>query len=500
MTLNSLALETKGGYSLTKGSLCHGYPKVSVNTPEGMCVGLVASEEDGLKRPRRILALGNDEFIITDMVGWVANRGIVWRFNSRTKTLEKVFTGVDHAHGLALGPDGLVYIGTREGVFRFDPNHELPQRESIISNLPKDGNHPLTHFIFDEEGNLLVNVGAPSDQCLDESGKAQYPCPESEGDNPEAVIRKYTKESAYRNYSIIARGLRNSMAMAIEPLTGQLFQGENGMDFKELETPKEEINLIEEGKHYGWPYCFEDGKLNPKYKRTFFNRRIPHIDCTQYQSPVAHLPPHSAPLDMMFYQGEMFKELQGKLIVSLHGYRETGHRIVSLDLSEQFLPVESSKIELVNEWTTENTLTPRGAPVGMTIDSDGSIWLVEDKNKTILVIAKGDSSSSTQDQDQERKTITWDKLSLAQKNTFSELNDDIFQQSCLGCHSQFQGKEDLVFDGLIESGFILPGEHKKSPLYYRMTGTENGNLMPLGGEPVSESHTDKLKQFIDALK
>lgn len=65
--------KTLSGYQVDNESLCGGHPKVAVETPEGTCMGLVASVEDGLLRPRRILSLGKNEFIITDMKGWAPN-------------------------------------------------------------------------------------------------------------------------------------------------------------------------------------------------------------------------------------------------------------------------------------------------------------------------------------------------------------------------------------------------------------------------------------------
>ncbi len=42
--------------------------------------------------------------------------------------------------------------------------------------------------------------------------------------------------------------------------------------------------------------------------------------------------------------------------------------------------------ELVSEWHKVNGVRPQGAPVGMTVASDGAIWLVEDKNATVIRI------------------------------------------------------------------------------------------------------------------
>lgn len=491
-------IKSLSGYTFDSESLCGGHPKVALETGEGTCIGLAASVEDGLKRPRRIISVGEGKFVITDMYGWVADKGIVWLFDSQTKSLTKLFDKVDQAHGLGLGPDGLVYVGSRSTIFRFSLESPELSREVVINDLPLEGNHPLTHFIFNSKGDLIVNVGAPSDQCLDDKDRPQYPCPQSEGSNPEAVIRLYERDEAgtYSSFRVLAKGLRNSMALAIEPSSGQLFQGENGMDFKDADSPLEEINLIEEGAHYGWPYCYEDGKLNKKYKRSWRNRRVPKIDCSVYQSPVAHLPAHSAPLDMMFYEGELFPELQGKLIVSLHGYRETGHRIVTLDLNNSFLPVEDSRAEIVTNWTTENGLTPKGAPVGMTVDEEGRIWFVEDKNKTVMVMAKGEGGSGDLQGNQELI-----HLNPGQVTAYRILDEKIFSKSCTSCHgSQFSGDPSKVVNALSRQNLIKVGNGAESVLYQRLIGNEAGQQMPIGDEPVSDELAAKLKSFIDSLK
>jgi hypothetical protein len=267
------------------------------------------------------------------------------------------------------------------------------------------------------------------------------------------------------------------------------------MDFKAADTPLEEINLIKEGAHYGWPYCYEDGKLNEKYKRTFLNRRVPKINCSKYEAPVAHLPAHSAPLDMMFYQGDLFPEFQGKLIVSLHGYRETGHRIVSLDLNEQLIPQENTRSEIVTNWTAESGLTPKGSPVGMTTDEEENIWFVEDKNKTIMVLTRGDSNLGNV-QGETRQV----KLTDEQVSEYREIDKMIFSQNCQSCHDQFSGDPKVVVPELIKSGLIKPGLGKDSPLFQRLIGTEAGQRMPIGSAPIKSELSEKLKIFIDSLK
>ena len=72
--------------------------------------------------------------------------------------------------------------------------------------------------------------------------------------------------------------------------------------------------MILAGHHYGWPYCYDNGKLSPGWKG------LPMANCAdaRYTAPALLLPPHAAPLAMLWYEGSMFPLLQGKLLV-VHG-------------------------------------------------------------------------------------------------------------------------------------------------------------------------------------
>ena len=56
------------------------------------------------------------------------------------------------------------------------------------------------------------------------------------------------------NFTIMAQGLRNSVAMA-RHTSGTLLEADNGVDFAPADTPFEELNVLRQGAHYGWPYC-----------------------------------------------------------------------------------------------------------------------------------------------------------------------------------------------------------------------------------------------------
>ena len=276
-----------------------------------------------------------------------------------------------------------------------------------------------------------MNVGAPTDRCATGPSETKR-CAAGEGAAPLASIWAFTPPAsgifpalkpgdANPPREVYARGLRNSMALALGPdfpAQGSAFlQGENARDLPDLFEPNEELNAVEKGKHYGWPYCYDLATISPEY-RAFLQTRTEYQNlCTGaaiYKRPHSLMPPHAAPLAMLYYQGEKFPELKGKLLVGLHGYRPTGSRIVFYDVDAKGFPAVSAAPvtynvscaaeptrafqteqgavaaapvnELIVGWHRVNGVRPQGAPVGITVAADGALWLVEDKNQTIIRI------------------------------------------------------------------------------------------------------------------
>ena len=156
----------------------------------------------------------------------------------------------------------------------------------------------------------------------------------------------------------------------------------------------------------GWPYCFDVASRSPVWRTgTDFACNGP-----DHAPPALLLPPHSAPLGMAIYDGAMFPQLKGRLLISLHGYRPTGGRIVAFELDRDGLPKATpgarypawdaagkvvwkpypgpgaEPLILTPGWNV-TARRPMGAPVGLTIAADGAIWVADDRNGTIIRIA-----------------------------------------------------------------------------------------------------------------
>lgn len=495
-------------------------------------------------------------------------------------SVERLKFPLNTPHGLAQGPDGFIYIGENEKISRFHfVNGNVFDWQTVIADLPsfKGHMHPLTQFTFDaNSGDLYINSGAPSDHCyVKETGQYRM-CPEEFADGMGSIYRvpsemlRNIPEGGIKNYEIAASGLRNSMAMAVHS-SGTLLQGENSRDFPERDEPYEEINVIDpkEGSfQYGWPYCYDYHATSPEWlfkenaAAPLRFRFVRAVDCGVleeepggYRPPWALMPPHVAPLHMAYYDGAMFRDLLGgQLLVSWHGYQPTGHRLVSYAVDErgrpklaastakatygfnqnggcprklEFKPHGGMKrhapyTEVISGWNEIKGIRPKGAPVGFTVAKDGSIWIVEDKNRVILRLARTTDTSPPEScgEQQGGKVIDPSIRLLAWRHaikgnarldaSFKEIQVNLLQKYCTGCHGNFQEEEIRLdrfsqLDFLTKNDWLVPGKPEQSRIFQATSQSGEIPAMPPAdkeqffGTPTGDALLNSLAEWIRAL-
>lgn len=377
---------------------CAGYPRIALTVAKGWCVGLVADARDGLQMPRRLIEVAPGRFWITDMGSWEPHRGRLLELNIRGQAgdagrVRVLAKGLDRPHGLARGADGKVYVGEAGTVWR-TPVDTLG-REALWRDLPSDGAHPLKELVFGPRGHLLINVGSASDACRDDQQQQPLPCPETDGGAPRAAVYEGLLQGAELKPQALrplATGLRNSMGLAVTQDRGsgaeRLWQAENSVDYSQADAPAEELNELERGGHYGWPTCVSDAQGRSVAARGYEKRG--RCAAPSQRRPFMAWPAHVAPLQLLAVPpaapGGTPRPWDGRLLAVWHGYRTPGHRLVAWRLGSDGRP--QGKMEnIVSGWLAMPGLRPQGTPAGATIDGQGRLWIVEDRNSTVLVVA-----------------------------------------------------------------------------------------------------------------
>ncbi|WP_439470489.1 PQQ-dependent sugar dehydrogenase [Brevundimonas sp.] len=391
---------------------CGGWPATRVGMAPGYCLGLIWQRGgEGPRMPRTLFELDGGDWLVADLGTWDAGRGALWRLSmaSGQARWTRLLTGLSMPHTIARGPDGRLYIAEMSRIFAFDPAR--PDRTAVVvqglpDNRLHENRHPLSSFVFDADGALLVNVGAPSDRCLDIRGAPNWNiaglCAENDD---QAMVRRYAYLGSGRwsaDWTPWATGLRNSVAM-VRHASGAIYQAENSVDLTTPDRPFDEINRLTRGSDHGWPYCTDMATAMPGWTAR-------QARCGSRTAPFSLLPPHAAPLSMLYYDGAMFPELRGRMLMSWHGYRRAAGRVVAIETDADGAPLTDVRARyaiyprgslpypvaapaprarvLTPGWNAQAGRHPMGAPVGLAVARDGSIWIADDRNAAILRIAR----------------------------------------------------------------------------------------------------------------
>ena len=205
--------------------------------------------------------------------------------------------------------------------------------------------------------------------------------PDAAATRPRAAIYEAALGGAgftLQSFRAYATCLRNSLALAWAA-PGVLLQGENSIDYADEDAPAEGLNVIRAGPDYGWPYCVGARQAARGYEG--------RADCARSEAPAMLWPARAAPLQMLAVAAGASNDFAGQLVVAWRGYRAAGHRVVSFRLDAGGRPSGPPR-PWIEGWSASRNVRRLGTPAGILIDSAGRLLVVEDRNRTLLMLVR----------------------------------------------------------------------------------------------------------------
>ncbi|QPC42281.1 PQQ-dependent sugar dehydrogenase [Kaustia mangrovi] len=326
--------------------------------PEGFVVNRYASDLGGA----RLMQLTPDGDII---VSTFRDGGIVLvrrdgDGDGRSDGAVTLAEDLDRPHGLWLEDDGTTLYVAEEGRvvrYRYDgPDGGLEDRTVVLDGLPEGGGHSSRTVKKGPDGWFYVSIGSSCNVCVEEEPWRA------------AILRFRPGEG---EPEIFATGLRNTVGFDWQPGTGALYGVDNGRDWLGDDFPPDELNRIEKGGFYGWPFFNGD------------NVKDPDTTDGAVLSDVEPLPPvhgfaaHVAALSIRFLRHPQAPGYANAALVGQHGSwnRSTkiGYRVVSLHWGEDGTITQKP---FLDGFLRDGDVA--GRPVDVIEAPDGTIYVSDD--------------------------------------------------------------------------------------------------------------------------
>jgi len=271
------------------------------------------------------------------------------------------------ANGIAFA-DGDLYVAETGRLLRYaaiESHLDDPGEPEILADdLPTGGKlHSWKYIAFGPDDKLYMSVGAPCNIC----------------DEPDyGLIIRMNADGTDRE--IYARGIRNTVGFDWQPEADVLWFTDNNRDMMGDDEPPGELNrAAQAGLHFGFPFCHGVDTVEPEPELAALGQ------CADSEAPVLELPAHTAPLGMVFYQGEMFPEAyQGQILIAEHGSwnrsQKVGYRVSLVKLDEAGQRAISYEA-FIEGWLSDEKAS--GRPVDVLVAPDGSLLVSDDKEGRI---------------------------------------------------------------------------------------------------------------------
>lgn len=335
----------------------------------------IAKFADELEKPRMMAVAPNGEVYVTrrDPLNdvWLLRDSNADGIADERKQVAQL----KDVHGIAIR-DGKVYLAATREVYvaELKPDGTLGAPKAIYHDLPDAGQHANRTLAFNKTGELFLSVGSTCNACW-------------EPNKENATMLQLKTDGSGR--TIFASGLRNTIGFDWHPTTGEMWGMDHGIDWLGDESQREELNLLQSGKKYGWPFVFENGKRNPADNPQEYLKVSWDEYAKQSEAPALTYDAHSAPMALLFYTGAQFPaEYRESAFVTLHGSwnrgKPSGYKVVRV----QFKDGKPTAFEdFLTGFLVEGNKAQFGRPCGLAIAKDGALLMSDDSGGVIYRIS-----------------------------------------------------------------------------------------------------------------
>ena len=327
-------------------------PLERLKLPPGFAIDVYADVPEA-----RSLALGPDGIVFVGSMRRGTVTALVPRADGKPETVV-IAKGLNTPNGVTYR-DGALYVAEIGRILRYDDivrtMRDAPQPRVVTDRYPEDGHHGWKFIAFGPDGKLYVPVGAPCNVC--EPDPDRY-----------ALISRINPDGS--GYEVFARGIRNSVGFDWDPRTKELWFNEHGRDMMGDDMPSDELNHApRSGLSFGFPYCHQGDTPDPQ-----FGSR----PCSGFTPPALRQGGHVAPDGLRFYTGTLFPpEYRNRIFIAQHGSwnrsRKNGYRVMMVTLKdnqvERYEPFIDGWMENEKVW---------GRPVDLLVMPDGALLVSDD--------------------------------------------------------------------------------------------------------------------------
>ncbi len=324
-----------------------------ISLPSGFSISIFA---DGLKNPRVLAFDPNGKLLVS-----VPSVGNVVTLPEKNV----VVSGLNLPHGIAFH-DGKMYIAETNQVAMYDYddiNQRATNKKKII-DLPGGGNHFSRTIGFGPDGKIYIAVGSSCNVCIEKDPRrAKILVANADGSN-------------VKDFGV---GLRNAVFFVWSPIDQKMWATTMGRDLIGDDIPPETVNIVTEGKNFGWPYCY--GKNI--WDKTFDGSDKAREFCKTVEPPHIEYQAHAAPLGLAFIPNSWPKEYAGDLLVAFHGsWNRTapvGYKIVRFKLDNK--GTYQGAEDFISGWLPGggDEESVFGRPVDLLFDESGVLYISDDK-------------------------------------------------------------------------------------------------------------------------